>query len=144
MCRDNVAQCGFEFGVHFFPVDTLGSRARAPAKGGDPLRIAGKTGGERDETGCIVDFRNQPAAAVLNVFGRRRVVVGNHGKSARHRLDRHIAKRLGSTRKQEDVAACVVGREVLAFAHAREHVVWIRRLEGSSFRTVADDVKMNV
>ena len=99
---------------HLFPIDLRRGHARAAPKAVAKTCVGGSLHGESGESVSVVERGQQPILPVLDMLSCRGLIVRNHRKPARHRLQRDIAESLGQAREQEQIAAGVVSREIFA------------------------------
>jgi hypothetical protein len=123
---------------HTRPVHGFHRRPRPAPHGWHPLGHPGQRRGRGDEAAAVAGRHQEPGHAVLDVHVSSGVVVGDNCETARHRLERHVAKRLRLAREQEDVGRGVVGGELVAGAEASEHQIGVRAGEAPAERPVAD------
>ena len=116
------------------PVEGLHRSPRPSPHRCDERRLAREPDRRRDEALPVALPDRQPAHAALDVHARRRVVIRDHEKPARHRLQGDVAERLGLAGEQEDVGRGVVRGEVVARLESGEDQIGMvapqRRAEG--------------
>jgi len=115
---DDVQEDGFQVFVDAFPVDGGDPFPGRGAKALAQFRLCRQTAGGGNEFGFIARGGQQPRAAVLDHFPRRRTTVGQYRQCAGHGFQGDIAEGLGEAGEQEQVTGGIVGSQVFAAAHA--------------------------
>src|SRR4051794_37662910 len=88
----DIREHSLEVGDDAVPGQGLRGKPRRRAELAAKLHVAGDAPRRADERGRIVERREKSRAAVAQVLARRRVAVRHDAKTARRRLERHVAE----------------------------------------------------